>query len=298
MRNPAKIFRWFIQARRAADYARQLGLPGMQIDRFGRQAGWRLLMRMKRPGLRWLLQPIDFLRYFEFQFAWDHLGENCTQCLDVSSPALFSFFYAHARPAARIILTNPDMRDTELSRKTARCLGIENIESVVVQAADFAREQNRFDAIWSLSVFEHIAGDGDTAAVHKLFRALKPGGKMVLTVMVDRHFHDEYCDEDVYQLGAAKGVSGYFFQRYYDKEAIYARLLSGGLAGYCRELGWYGEKQAGRYHWYVKRAREGYDYSWGVNEPCEAVNQYCSYATWEEMPGVGVAALVLQKPGE
>jgi SAM-dependent methyltransferase len=296
MQNPAKAPQWFVDAYRAQRYASRQGVPGMIFDRFARRASWRLLLRGKKLGLRWLLHPIDVLRYFEFQFAWDHLEPGCRQCLDISSPALFSCFYAQARPATHLILANPDIRDAGSSQETARHLGLGNIESVVARAADFAREQNRFDAIWSLSVFEHIAEEGDIVAVHELFRALRPGGKMVLTVMADRVFHAEYCDEDVYQIGVPREAAGYFFQRYYDKPAIFKRLLSHGLADHCLGIAWYGEKEKGRYHWYIKRARQRYDPSWGVNDPREAADHYRSYTAWEDMPGVGVAALVLQKP--
>ena len=39
-----------------------------------------------------------------------------------------------------------------------------------------------FDRVFSVSVVEHIPGDGDVAAMHEIARVLKPGGVVCLTV--------------------------------------------------------------------------------------------------------------------
>ncbi len=64
---------------------------------------------------------------------------------------------------------------------------------------------------------EHIPGAGDTEAVAAMFKALEPGGRLIITVPVDRVARDEFREHDAYSLGTDIGPDGkYFFQRYYD----------------------------------------------------------------------------------
>ena len=48
---------------------------------------------------------------------------------------------------------------------------------------------------------EHIPGAGDTEAVAAMFKAVEPGGRLIITVPVDRVARDEFREHDAYSLG-------------------------------------------------------------------------------------------------
>src|SRR5690606_25075797 len=81
---------YFVRACQARAWARRHGLPSLEIDRFGRKLGWRMCAKRTRGGIRMLLQPIDFLRYYEFDFVAQAVRNAAGNALDVSSPSLFS----------------------------------------------------------------------------------------------------------------------------------------------------------------------------------------------------------------
>ena len=115
-----------------------------------------------------------------------------------------------------------------------------------------------------------------------------------MTVPVDRHFWDEYRDVDQYgSQGKPLSNGKYFFQHFYDKTAIWDRLLSP-IGQEPSIIRWFGETSQGRFHNYIQCwMREGYDYI--VGDPREIVNNYQEFSSWEEMPGVGVCGLAIDK---
>ena len=80
----------WLRGTRARQRARRRGLPGLEFDRYGRRLGWRMCLRGMRGSLRMALQPVDFLRYYEFSFVAEALRGVTGPALDVSSPALLS----------------------------------------------------------------------------------------------------------------------------------------------------------------------------------------------------------------
>ena len=64
----------------------------------------------------------------------------------------------------------------------------------------------------AISTLEHISNDGNSVAVKEMSRVLKVGGHMVITVPFGS-FEEE----------RQRGIS--YFQRVYDKETIYERLI-------------------------------------------------------------------------
>ncbi|HVS52980.1 MAG TPA: class I SAM-dependent methyltransferase [Opitutaceae bacterium] len=298
MRRDQLAIPWhFVRALRARRAALRLGLPGAEFDAFGRRLGARLALRGGRDGWRLLLQPVDFLRYYEFAFVAEALRGGSGDALDVSSPSLFSLWLAATRPEWRVRISNPDARDSAATAATIRRLGLRGVEVVRRDAQAVAAEGARYDAIWSISVFEHIAGDeADGRALQALARCLRPGGRLCLTVMTAPSYTDEFVDEDTYRLGLARTEKGYFFQRYYDEAALRSRLLAFVPELAVARLAWFGEIAAGGYAAFVERARRGYNYAWAVEEPWIAAKHYRWFECFSDMPGVGVACVELRRP--
>ncbi len=284
-----------IRAFRAASYARARGIPGIEFDQFGRTLGLGLLLRGHWAGLNYLLNPVSIVRYFEFPCVLSFLPHAPAKCLDISSPRLFSLFVAQRYSSASILMLNPDREDIT---ETASLIQKNRITNIRTQCAgvDFLEQHGMaYDCIWSISVIEHISGaTDDQQALKLMFGALNVGGRLILTVPVDRRYWVEYRDRPYYGTVSIPDASGrFFFQRHYDAKAI-QRRLGDVIAREPRGIRWFGEKSPGRYSRYEERwMREGLDCT--VNDPREIADNFREFAAWDEMPGTGVCCLMFEK---
>lgn len=278
----------------AARYAASHGCPGMQFDCFGRWLGLRLLAREPRAAVRYLLNPVAIIRYFEFSFVLSCLPNQPGRFWDISSPRLFGLYVANRMPSARILMTNPDTDDLTETRAALRSAGLQNVQTENWLVNEVPDEEEAYDCIWSISVFEHIDGDyTDSDAVRMCFKRLKRGGRLILTVPVDRHYREEFRDKSLYGTQPLSVNGRYFFQRFYDESAIRQRLLLP-VGRSAAVLSWFGEKEPGRYAEYERRwIRQGLACS--VEDPREITDHYQEYDDWGQMPGLGVCGLVIEK---
>jgi SAM-dependent methyltransferase len=295
--NPLSFSLLYWRALSALRQAARQGLPGVAFARFGRQAGLRLAMRGARLGLHYLLTPVNIFRYFEMPFVLSCLPTSLRRGLDLSSPRLFSLYLARQRPAASIAMLNPDYPDYADTLYMVSRLGLSNVTVACLDAAALAASPETYDCIWSISVLEHIAGAyDDRHAVRLLYDALAPGGRLILTVMVDRTFWNEYRDRQVYSTQPEESPGRYFFQRFYDRQAISERLLAP-IGARPSLMRWFGETTRGRHADYERRwMRQGHRLT--VEDPLEIVGHWREFEAWEEMPGRGVCGLMIEKAGE
>ncbi|MPZ13236.1 MAG: hypothetical protein GEU73_02210 [Chloroflexi bacterium] len=285
---------WYARSLAAARYAERQGAPGVEFNRFGRRMGWRLIRRGElRKGVSHLLAPLNGSRYLEFPVARSYLPRTSGHCLDVSSPRLFSLYVASLPTAPRIQMINPDPQDLATTSLILRSLGIRNVEARRATVDALEADTQVYDCIWSISVVEHISGDyDDTHAVRVMYDRLRKGGRLILTVPVDRRFREEFRSEDVYGTQAAAGDL-FFFQRVYDEEALYSRLLSP-LGARPSVLRWFGETCPGIWNEYERRAmRDGLECI--VDDPREMADHYREYDSWTQMPGVGICGLMIER---
>jgi SAM-dependent methyltransferase len=240
-----------------------------------------------------LLSPVSSVRYFEFPFALSCLSSASASCLDVSSPQLFSLYVATHERDKTITIMNPDGRDLAVTTRTIGDLGLSNVLVRNAAVDALSGEPNTFDCVWSISVIEHIAGDyDDRQAVKLMYAALAAGGRLILTVPVDRAFHDEYRDVDYY--GTAPQVSGrYFFQRWYDKNAIWSRIVDS-VGVEPEVVQWFGEREPGVFAAQEKRWLDT-GLAETVNDQRSMVDGYRLFDSWESMPGQGVCGLMFKK---
>ncbi|HPT16719.1 MAG TPA: methyltransferase domain-containing protein, partial [Kiritimatiellia bacterium] len=197
----------------------------------------------------------------------------------------------------QVRMLNPDARDLRRTRRLRDLLrwpGIE-LEEAGVESLDAAA--GGYDAVWSLSVIEHIAGAGgdDRDAVRRLWKAVRPGGRLILTVPTDRQAWDEYRDRDAYGTQPRDAATArYFFQRFYDEAAIRARLVET-IGREPARMEWFGEKTSGHFHAYIDRwRREGAVAT--RDDPWDIAAHYRTYPSFGAMPGAGVCGLLFIKP--
>lgn len=288
------LLRLYRRGEVALHYAEKRGAPGMAFNRFGRRIAWRLLLKGSLAGAGWLLTPVNSTRYLEFPFALSCLPPNARACLDVSCPRLFSIFVATRRPQLRVRVMNPDRPDFLRTTEAVSKLGIKNIRTECSGVDVLVEETERYDCIWAISVVEHISGDcDDTHAVRLMYGALRRGGRLILTVPVDRSYWEEYRRQKYYDTQQESGDGRFFFQRFYDRTALWKRLV-GPTGEKPSIIRWFGETSPGIMTDYEKRwMREGHACT--VNGPREIADHWREYATWEDIPGMGVCGLMIEK---
>lgn len=277
----------------AALHLRRRGGPGSEFSDFGRSIGARLLLRGWRIGAELLLRPVESVRYFEFPFTRGCCPDNPRRCLDVGSPRLFSLYSARRWPKATIRMINPDSQDVATTARIARELRITNLQFGVCGVEALATDRAQHDCIWSISVVEHIAGRyEDREAVRWMYDALAEGGRLILTVPVDRSFWEEYRDVDYYGTQFAVDRK-HFFQRWYDRPAIWDRIVAS-IGQEPDVVAWFGERSRGHFDAYIRRwLQRGFFET--VDDPRDVTDHYTTFPSWEAMPGQGVCGLMFEK---
>lgn len=296
-KGPLAIVRIAWRAVSATLYAAHRGTPGMDFARVGRRLGMKLLFKGSREGVHLLVAPVSSFRYFEFQFVLSCLPDRVTSALDVSSPRLFSFYVSRSNSDARIVMLNPDIRDRDASQRMAARAGLSKIEFTDKTISEMTRQSGRFDCVWAISVIEHISGEiDDTAAVTALFELLAEGGRLILTVPVGRVFEEEYRDRDEYGTQPGVVAGRHFFQRIYDESSLHERIVKA-IGVEPTVVRWFGERTAGHYAQYEQRwIRDGIHCT--VDDPREMADNYREYASWKDMPGLGVCGMMFERRPE
>lgn len=288
------IISLLIKAYKALNYAKARGIPGLDFAYFGRRIALKLLSNISIYGLRYYLVPVNILRYFEFEFTFSQLSEKMIKCLDVGSPRLFSFFVASNYPLTSIHMINPDSYDIQQTSYILSKINLINIKYSCLDINSLINFEDSFDCIWSISVLEHITGlYDDRFALIKLFSYLKKGGKLIITIPVDRNLWNEFRELNYYGTQNKDNSGQYFFQRYYDKKAIWERLVAA-VGIEPKVVRWFGETTPGRFAAYERRwMMDGYKCT--VEDPREIADHYQEFSSWEDMPGKGICGLVFEK---
>lgn len=267
----------------------------LQVADFSFRLGVKLLLGRHGGSLRYLVAPVEGTRYLEFPFVLQHATPECRECLDVSSPRMLSLFWAQKHPRCEITIINPDSRDLTETQRVAGLLGLSSICIKDAGCEILPTWKERFDCIWSVSVVEHVEGAyDDCQAVRWMYNALKPGGRLILTVPTDKVFWIEYRNNNLYgtQLPTRGGL--YFFQRFYDDEAIRDRLIKS-IGVEPESIAWFGENKNGLFHAYIRRLIS-HGLSAHASDPLEIAANYREFPSWNEMPGAGVCCLAFRKP--
>jgi SAM-dependent methyltransferase len=168
-------------------------------------------------GVCRLLVPLDPWRFWELGRIADepHAGRN----LDVSSPKLLpSLLRAEGR--GQWVAVDLFAREVDDWRRVDPDLDLR-----VEDARSLSFAEGTFDGCVCVSVIEHIADEGDAEAMSEIWRVLRPGGALHLTVPVASPHTDVYIDERVYGEASAARGGRVFFARYYGEEELERRLL-------------------------------------------------------------------------
>lgn len=96
----------------------------------------------------------------------------------------------------------------------------------VEDARSLSFADGSFDGCVCVSVVEHIAGDGDAAAMAEMWRVLRPGGVLHLTTNVAARGREVWTSAPVWGEASDRVDGRVFFERHYSEGELEARLLA------------------------------------------------------------------------
>lgn len=235
-----------------------------------------------------LRQPLDSFRYFEVEYCFQRLDslERSNVVLDVSSPRVLPLLLLADRLKGHAHLLNPDPQDLALTRTLAASWGLADRcvwHNESLEALSF--EAHSLDLVLSVSVVEHIADD--VSALRAMWRLVRPGGKLLITVPVAAEAFEEYMDIDPY--GASPlGPDGWSFaSRYYDEDDL-RRLTR--VVGEPTNTAVFGERKRGRFFAMRRRKWLDPDYPYW-REPYTMASDFGRFPSISALPGVGVVGV-------
>lgn len=188
--------------------------------------GAHTLRRHPVLGLKRLILPANYWRAAEFAYVLSALRvPPGGRVLDLGSPKVLAPILAR-RYGCEVVSTDIQLHEVTEARGYATVGDL--VRAEVQDGRRLSYPTASFDAAYSVSVLEHIPGEGDSTAIGELIRVLKPGGTLVITVPYHGSYQEVFVDGTVYER-PQQGNEPVFFERHYDDAALSTRLL--GRAG-------------------------------------------------------------------
>jgi hypothetical protein len=174
----------------------------------------------------------------------------------------------------------------------ASALGLSRVEFKNLDAASLRLCRRSYDVVTSLSVLEHIPGEGDRQAFESLWESVAPGGTLVVTVPCARRGFEEFIDYNEYGL-LQENDSGFVFgQRFYDADMLNAlsglRRQNRARARYTAK-----SKAVSSSRTAMRTAGHGIP-ARGANLPSLLV-RFDAFRALEDLPGIGVIAMRFER---
>lgn len=186
--------------------------------------GLRHLLRLgyRREAVVRVLVPLDPSRYLEFPETLRELGAGPgDRVLDLASPKLVAAYLA--RQGTKVL--SVDELESEIENWRALAGHIHGLDLQVADGRSLPFADASFDHAYSISVLEHIPGDGDARALRELARVVRPGGRVVVTLPYAEEYSEDWRERPVY-VDHGDVDRRYFFGRWYDAAHIDALVAA------------------------------------------------------------------------
>jgi SAM-dependent methyltransferase len=175
----------------------------------------------RREALRCVLVPLDPSRYLELPWVLETLGAKAgDRVLDLASPKLLAV--SLARRGVKVTSVDELASEIETWRALA---GDSGVEFVVGDGRTLPFADGSYDHAYSISVLEHIAGDGGANALGELARVVRLAGNVLVTLPYAEAYREDWRGAPMY--AAHEPMDGrYFFQRWYDDAHVDALVAA------------------------------------------------------------------------
>ena len=202
----------------------------MTLSTYGWRLGLDLLLHARlRHAAPLLIRPVNYwrnLEYREVMRAAEFRPDDCV--LDIGSPKLLAFWLADVLGAeVHAVDIHPSVfARVEAMRRLRNVNGC--LRMAIADGRALAFADAYFAKVYSISVLEHIPGDGDSACAREIGRVLAPRGRAVLTLPFAPESRVEYTSRNLYWSAASgPGASGAtFYQRRYSADDIMTRIVA------------------------------------------------------------------------
>ena len=189
----------------------------------------RILLAGNRLATKLFLRALRYWRILEFPYTLAKLPkQDKLEILDISSPKFLAIYIAKkfGHNVTAIDIWDKEIEHwKEILRLSKPFLNIaDNITLAVEDATCLSYADESFDFVYSVSVFEHIDGLGDTKGLQEISRVLRKGGIAVVTVPYDKKGYDVFKNENIYHKGFDS--SPVFYERWYNKKQLHERLIN------------------------------------------------------------------------
>lgn len=195
----------------------------------GNLSGWPYVCFKARIDLVRFLMGIGYERSIEYPWVFNALEISPRDVLiDIGSGnTIFPLFVKRQTRATvhAVDLDESILRLIPYAQKAGLSSSLAD-ETLVIRQTDSVRlpyGDEAFDCLSCISTIEHVPDDGDPDMMRELMRVVKPGGRLALSVPINKRHTDVFIRRDVYD----RKFTGdpVFFERQYDSETIYSRLI-------------------------------------------------------------------------
>jgi SAM-dependent methyltransferase len=187
--------------------------------------GARALLRRRelRQALVRIVIPLDPSRYLELPPTIAALGaQPGERVLDLASPKLAAV--ALARRGTEVV--SVDLFEAEVQTWRALAGDERGVRFEVGDGRALDHPDASFHHAYSISVLEHMPGDGAAQALGELARIVRPGGRVVVTLPYAARYHEVWRERPLYGDQPAGPDGRYFFERWYDDEHVDALVAA------------------------------------------------------------------------
>jgi SAM-dependent methyltransferase len=177
----------------------------------------------------WYSIPMNYVRIIESPLTFELLDVNKNhKILDISSPKLLPL-YMMVKGFKNITVSDVEEYFKEDFQVYSQNFPISpKIETF--DARKIPYQDETFDRVFSISVLEHVPGEGDIDISKEVARVLKPEGLFVLTLPAYKVYLEEWVKNPSIYWQTEKDREGRsFYQRRYDESSIRHRFSGLGM---------------------------------------------------------------------
>jgi len=268
-------------------------LPGLYLQRYSTLFGLSLALRRRstlpKPLVYRLLNgTLDSTSYFEFDFAWKSLPSDTGRCsyLDVLSPWMLPLLLILRRKVSSATIVNPDSSALSTFRRLldAADLG-SRCETIGQPLERSALRPESFEVITSISGPAQVKDD--SAFVTTIWRMLKAGGRLILTLPCARKAAGQSTRYGQRANAGTRAV----YPRVYDPCLLRERIFS--VLGEPHSTVVYGRTAD-------SQSSEPAEKSLTLDcppprEPVVMARDWCCFSRIEDLPAQGVVAMAFIK---